>query len=194
MRERLTHRSRQTRRLDQPFERRLVGGPDMVAVDAGAFEMAEEALTRFRGRYGKNDPQSILGLYVPGEGGKLYQLGNFVPPGTLLGFGTANTGPMPISSGSQPATAKPRNTPSGSRLSFSAREALMTTQADAPSENWLALPAAITPPSTAGSTQGRLKSGKARATHLRHIQIAEDRCRHFAGLCLRLDPVVSLAV
>ncbi len=29
--------------------------------------------------------------------------------------GTAKTGPMPISSGSQPATARPRNTPIGSR-------------------------------------------------------------------------------
>ena len=35
-------------------------------------------------------------------------------------FGTANTGPMPISSGSQPATAKPRNVPSGFRPFFSA--------------------------------------------------------------------------
>ncbi|HYX23393.1 MAG TPA: efflux RND transporter permease subunit, partial [Thermoanaerobaculia bacterium] len=26
----------------------------------------------------RNDPRSILGLYVPGRGGKLYQLGNFV--------------------------------------------------------------------------------------------------------------------
>ena len=44
-------------------------------------------------------------------------------------FGTANTGPMPISSGSQPATAKPRNVPSGFRPFFSASFALITTQA-----------------------------------------------------------------
>mgnify|MGYP003694225291 CR=1 FL=1 len=36
-------------------------------------------------------------------------------PARASSFGTANTGPMPISSGSQPATAKPRNTPSGGK-------------------------------------------------------------------------------
>ena len=56
---------------------------------------------------------------------------------------------MPISSGSQPATAKPRKMPSGVRLRCSASFASITTQADAPSENWLALPAVITPPGTA---------------------------------------------
>ncbi len=50
---------------------------------------------------------------------------------------------MPISSGSQPATAKPRNVPSGFRPFFSAIFALITTQALAPSDNWLALPAVM---------------------------------------------------
>jgi hypothetical protein len=65
-------------------------------------------------------------------------------------LGTANTGPMPISSGSQPATAKPRKMPSGLRPRCSASFASITTQAEAPSENWLALPAVITPPGIAG--------------------------------------------
>ena len=65
-------------------------------------------------------------------------------------MGTANTGPMPISSGSQPATAKPRKRPSGLRLCLLAYSSLTTTQAPAPSENWLALPAEITPPGSAG--------------------------------------------
>ena len=50
---------------------------------------------------------------------------------------------MPISSGSQPATAKPRNVPSGFRPFFSASFALITTQAEAPSDSWLALPAVM---------------------------------------------------
>ena len=39
-----------------------------------------------------------------------------VRPSFFSTLGTANTGPMPISSGSQPATAKPRKRPSGLRL------------------------------------------------------------------------------
>ena len=57
---------------------------------------------------------------------------------------------MPISSGSQPATAKPRKMPIGCSPRRSASFAFITTAADAPSENWLALPAEITPPSNAG--------------------------------------------
>ena len=57
---------------------------------------------------------------------------------------------MPISAGSQPATANPRNTPSGLRFFFAAAVSLITTQTPAPSENWLALPALTTPPSSAG--------------------------------------------
>ena len=71
-------------------------------------------------------------------------------PACSRSFGTANTGPMPISFGSQPATAKPRKMPSGVRLRLAASLALMTTAAEAPSENWLALPAAMQPPSIAG--------------------------------------------
>ena len=71
-------------------------------------------------------------------------------PARASSFGTANTGPMPISSGSQPATAKPRKMPSGCRPRARAASALITTHAAAPSENWLALPAAMTPPGSAG--------------------------------------------
>ena len=68
----------------------------------------------------------------------------------MSSLGTANTGPMPISSGSQPATAKPRKMPSGLQAALlGARFASITTQAPAPSENWLALPAVITPPGIA---------------------------------------------
>src|SRR5438270_739640 len=86
--------------------------------------------------------------------------------------GTANTGPIPISSGSQPATAKPRKIPSGRRPRFSASFASITMQAEAPSENWLALPAATRPPGMAGlifaiaSTvvSGRIPSSAERVT------------------------------
>ena len=57
---------------------------------------------------------------------------------------------MPISAGSQPATAKPRNTPSGVSPLLAAVFSFITMQTPAPSENWLALPAEITPPSIAG--------------------------------------------
>jgi hypothetical protein len=56
---------------------------------------------------------------------------------------------MPISSGSQPATAKPRNTPSGCSPFSCAIRALIRIETEAPSENWLALPAVITPPGSA---------------------------------------------
>ena len=68
-------------------------------------------------------------------------------------FGTAKTGPMPISSGSQPATAKPRKVPSALRPRFSAALASITTQAEAPSESWLALPAVIHLPSRTGLSE-----------------------------------------
>ncbi len=71
-------------------------------------------------------------------------------PARARSFGTANAGPMPISSGSHPATAKPRKIPSGARPFEEAIFALITTHAEAPSENWLAFPAAITPPGIAG--------------------------------------------
>ena len=47
-------------------------------------------------------------------------------------------GPIPISSGSNPDTAIPLNVPNGSKFSCSAFFAFITTQADAPSESWLA--------------------------------------------------------
>ena len=62
----------------------------------------------------------------------------------------AKTGPMPISSGSQPATANARKRPIGCSPRAAAAFSLITTHAEAPSENWLALPAAIVPPGNAG--------------------------------------------
>ena len=71
-------------------------------------------------------------------------------PAFFSSFGIAYTGPMPISSGSHPATAKPRKIPIGLSPLLAATLSLISTWADAPSENWLALPAAMTPPSMAG--------------------------------------------
>src|SRR5262245_59372166 len=51
-------------------------------------------------------------------------------PAFSSSFGTANTGPMPISRGSQPAAAKPRKMPSGCRPRLEASFALMTTAAE----------------------------------------------------------------
>src|SRR5262249_45444408 len=64
--------------------------------------------------------------------------------------GTAVTGPTPISSGSTPAVTKPRKMPSGLRPFCVASASLMTTQADAPSESWLAFPAVMVLPSNTG--------------------------------------------
>ena len=78
-------------------------------------------------------------------------------------FGTAKTGPMPISLGSQPATANPRKMPSGFSPLVAAALSLMTMATEAPSENWLALPAAMTPPSIAGlifATPSSVVSGR----------------------------------
>ena len=61
--------------------------------------------------------------------------------------GTANTGPMPISSGPQPAEAKPRKVPSGLKPRRAASAPDISTQAEAPSESWLALPAVTKAPS-----------------------------------------------
>ena len=70
-------------------------------------------------------------------------------PKRLSTLGMAYTGPMPISSGSQPATANPRKRPKGFKPRLLASSSLITTQAPAPSENWLALPAEIKPPGMA---------------------------------------------
>ena len=50
---------------------------------------------------------------------------------------------MPISSGSQPATARPRKMPSGRSPRCSASIFSISTHAEAPSESWLALPAVM---------------------------------------------------
>src|SRR5215831_10074144 len=60
-------------------------------------------------------------------------------------FGTAKMGPMPISSGPQPDTAKPRNSSSGDRPSVFARSMDMTRVAEAPSESCDELPAVTLP-------------------------------------------------
>ena len=68
-----------------------------------------------------------------------------VRPWRLRSFGTAKTGPMPISSGSQPATAKPRKTSLGRMPRAFARSMDMTSVAEAPSESWEELPAVTVP-------------------------------------------------
>ena len=73
-------------------------------------------------------------------------------------LGTANTGPMPISSGSVPATAMPTKRPSGVRPFFAATAASMTTSAAEPSESWLALPAVTTPPGSTVFSEARPSS------------------------------------
>jgi len=56
----------------------MVGGDDQVSRfrDPGVNDDYDVQLRLAQGA--RNDPQAILGLYVPGRGGKLYQLGNFV--------------------------------------------------------------------------------------------------------------------
>ncbi|MBW8874094.1 MAG: efflux RND transporter permease subunit [Acidobacteria bacterium] len=58
--------------------RLMVGGDDQVSRfhDPGINDDYDVQLRLTNGV--RNDPRSILGLYVPGRGGKLYQLGNFV--------------------------------------------------------------------------------------------------------------------
>jgi len=66
-------------------------------------------------------------------------------PQRLRSFGTAKTGPIPISSGSQPAIAKPRKMSLGRMPSCLARSMDMTSVAEAPSESWDELPAVTVP-------------------------------------------------
>ena len=72
----------------------------------------------------------------------------------MSSFGTANTGPMPISSGSQPATAKPRKTPLGLTPSAWARSRDISSATDAPSESCDELPAVTVPWPLFGSKYG----------------------------------------
>ena len=74
-------------------------------------------------------------------------MSSIVSPARLSSFGTAKTGPMPISSASQPANTQPRKVPSGRTPSFAAFSADTMSTADAPSENCEELPAVTLPPS-----------------------------------------------
>src|SRR5919106_540823 len=56
----------------------------------------------------------------------------------------------PLVRNPQPITVKPRKMPSGRNPRFAASAPSITTHAEARSENWLALPAATTPPGRAG--------------------------------------------
>jgi len=77
-------------------------------------------------------------------------------------FGTAKTGPMPISSGSQPTTAYPRRMRRGWTPSDAARSADITSVADAPSDNWEELPAVTVPwPLSVSKTGDNLASPSA---------------------------------
>ncbi|MCY1175386.1 hypothetical protein D9M73_156220 [compost metagenome] len=68
-------------------------------------------------------------------------------PLALSNFGTENTGPMPISSGSQPATVNPRKNALGFKPSARAFSRLITRVMEAPSDNCEELPAVTEPPS-----------------------------------------------
>ncbi|MNP30124.1 hypothetical protein D3C76_1231830 [compost metagenome] len=90
-------------------------------------------------------------------------------PLALSSFGTENTGPMPISSGAQPATVKPRKNAFGLSPSSSAFSRLITSVMDAPSDSCEELPA-VTEPSSANTgfnparlsrvVSGRLQSSR----------------------------------
>jgi hypothetical protein len=58
-------------------------------------------------------------------------------------FGTAYTGPIPTSAGSMAATAIPRYRPRGLMPRRAAAASSITTRADDPSDNALALPAVM---------------------------------------------------
>src|SRR6266404_25343 len=97
-------------------------------------------------------------------------------PACSSSFGTAKTGPMPISSGSQAANTQPRKKPRGRTPSAFARSADMMSVAEAPSENWEELPAVTVPPALkAGGSlarpssvvSGRLHSSRSTTTSLR---------------------------
>ena len=103
----------------------------------------------------------------------MISMSSSLTPATFRSFGTAKTGPMPISSGSQAATTKPRKKPSGSMPSALARLADRMSVADAPSENWEEFPAVTVPPSlNAGGSfaspssvvSGRLHSSRSTVT------------------------------
>mmetsp|Transcript_38828 Transcript_38828/g.86766 ORF Transcript_38828/g.86766 Transcript_38828/m.86766 type:complete len:247 (-) Transcript_38828:508-1248(-) len=64
-----------------------------------------------------------------------------VRPCLSSSLGTATDGPMPITSGAHPPTAKPLKTPRASRPRRSTTEPDATTHAEAPSLSWDALPA-----------------------------------------------------
>ena len=79
-------------------------------------------------------------------------------PCRFSSLGTAKTGPMPISSGSHPAMAYPRNTSKGSMPSAFARAPDMTSVADAPSDSCDEFPAVTLPwPLAVSNTGGSLR-------------------------------------
>src|SRR2546421_617669 len=67
-------------------------------------------------------------------------------PVSLSTLGMATIGPMPITSGRTPATAKPTKRSKGFSPSCSARSRSITTTAAAPSLRWEEFPAVIVPP------------------------------------------------
>ena len=93
-------------------------------------------------------------------------------------------GPIPISSGSQPAMAKPLKIPSGASPRSRAVSAFITTTAAAPSLSCEALPAVMTPPSITGLSlarpsrvvSGRLPSSSPSVTSLSEISPVALSC------------------
>src|SRR5829696_821037 len=112
---------------------------------------------------------------------------------------------MPISSGSQPATLRPRKMPSGESPRFSASLPFMTTQAEAPSESWLALPAVMKAPGPrtgssfarpSGEVSGRLPSSRSSVTACSLISAVALSCTSFVvgggGAQLALQRILVL--
>jgi hypothetical protein len=88
----------------------------------------------------------------------------------------ANTGPMPISSGWQPATAQPLKAPSGCRPRRSASLASISTTAAAPSLSWLALPAVThLPGPLTGCSLARPSSVVSGRLHSSRSTVVDDR-------------------
>ncbi|MNG07881.1 hypothetical protein D3C84_912030 [compost metagenome] len=113
-------------------------------------------------------------------------------PLALSSFGTENTGPMPISSGSQPATVKPRKNAFGFNPSSSAFSRLITRVMDAPSDSCDELPA-VTEPSSANTgfnparlsrvVSGRLQSSRSTTpSRICTCPVALSSTRYFTAI------------
>src|SRR5882672_6084858 len=124
----------------QPRTRHPIGmaDRDRAAVDVELVRIDAELVAAI-------DHLDRVGLVQPHR-----SISSIFSPCRFRSRGIATTGPTPISSGSTPAATKPRKMPSGLMPFCAATVSLITTQADAPSDNWLALPALMVLPSNTG--------------------------------------------